>query len=152
MYLIDLYSVDAPWAVLSPKLGSEKETCMARVVLVVDDEDLLLRAAARMIGKFLPDWEVLQAISATAALEVMAGRKPNLIVSDLQMADKNGWELIQELWKIHGKIPAILWSGNLKHNPPEMDEAAEMGVPCLPKPCETLTLRSIVRLLTNAPS
>jgi len=71
-----------------------------RKALVVDDESDA-RDFVRAILE--PDgWEVEEAENGTSGLEKAAALKPDLIVLDVQMPDKNGFDVFTELIKDPG--------------------------------------------------
>ncbi|HET6583241.1 MAG TPA: ATP-binding protein [Nannocystaceae bacterium] len=79
------------------------------VVLVVDDEN----DAREMVKCVLVDAraEVLTAASADEALAIVRSRRPAIVVSDVGMPDKDGYEFIRELRALPaadgGKTPAV---------------------------------------------
>lgn len=122
-----------------------------KYALVVDDDPSLLEAGKRLIRQMLgEEWEIRDAKSPEEALRIATADAPGLILTDMFMPDMNGWELIQAIHAHYGdqaRIPAIIWSGRASEDPEEMQEAANAGVPCLPKPCDPITLRSIINCL-----
>jgi signal transduction histidine kinase/ActR/RegA family two-component response regulator len=77
-------------------------------VLAVDDE----KDAREVMRRFLTQSkaEVLLAASADEALRLATEKKPDIVVSDIGMPDKDGFELIRELRSLGGqigKLPAI---------------------------------------------
>ncbi len=84
---------------------------MQKHILCIDDEaevrDLL---AAVLTSK---RYRVTVAGSGAEALQVVKTDVPNLIISDLQMEDVDGLELIGEIKQMLPDIPAILLTGVL---------------------------------------
>jgi CheY-like chemotaxis protein len=81
-------------------------------VLVVDDEDgakEMIRVALELCGV-----EVRTAGSATQALEVLESWMPNVLVSDIMMAERDGYALIRELRAREstagGYVPALAFT------------------------------------------
>jgi CheY-like chemotaxis protein len=78
-------------------------------ILVVDDEP----DARRLIKRLLESCEakVLTADSAETALAIVAGEKPDLLVSDIGMPVVDGYELLRRVRALGpeqgGKVPAI---------------------------------------------
>ena len=67
-------------------------------VLVVDDEELLLRAVKRIL---CPEHDVVAVVAARAALALCAGsEKFDVIFCDLMMPDMTGMELHRELSRV----------------------------------------------------
>ncbi|MEM1424861.1 MAG: response regulator, partial [Planctomycetota bacterium] len=63
-------------------------------VLVVDDKEMLRDSVAVTLQR--PGFTVLTAPSAQAALEVIARRRPDCVVTDLKMPGMTGIELIEK--------------------------------------------------------
>jgi CheY-like chemotaxis protein len=84
---------------------------MKKHILTVDDEpeirDLL---AAVLTSK---GYRVTAASSGVEAERVVKAEAVDLIISDLQMEDADGLELIDQLKQIQPKVPAILLTGVL---------------------------------------
>jgi len=76
-------------------------------VLVVDDEPTLVRALA--INLRARGWEVVSAHNGRSALEVAAGKHPDVVVLDLGLPDLDGVEVIRGLrgWT---RVPIIVLS------------------------------------------
>ncbi len=67
----------------------------SKCVLVVEDNPLNLKLFTAMIGA--QGYEVLQAGSGLAAIELAHRRHPDLIIMDLQLPDMSGLDVTQEL-------------------------------------------------------
>jgi len=76
-------------------------------VLVVDDEPTLVRALA--INLRARGWEVVSAHDGRSALEMAAGKHPDVVVLDLGLPDLDGVEVIRGLrgWT---RVPIIVLS------------------------------------------
>src|SRR5262245_28509264 len=84
----------------------------AGVVIVIDDEELMLRMFARLLGK--AGYEVrifLSAREAMAALE-QPGGLPDVVVSDLHMPDFDGLQVLRTLRARWPDVPAIMMTGD----------------------------------------
>jgi CheY-like chemotaxis protein/anti-sigma regulatory factor (Ser/Thr protein kinase) len=79
---------------------------MARL-LVVDDTIVGQRLAGGLLEKQL-DWSVTYARNGAEALERVEDDLPDLVVTDLQMPEMNGLELVEALRKQHPLIPVVL--------------------------------------------
>ena len=84
---------------------------MKRKVLIVDDSRPML---ALLSGMLKMNYEVVSKLSAIAALEALEeGFIPDLIISDINMPEMNGFEFIEGL-KLSSKysaIPILVLSG-----------------------------------------
>jgi DNA-binding response OmpR family regulator len=78
-----------------------------RTVLVVDDEPMLRNLLSRLLR--MEGYEVLEAEDGQAALDVVAGQKPDLILLDVMMPARDGLEVLGDLRKT-SDIPVILVS------------------------------------------
>ncbi|HEX6565932.1 MAG TPA: LytTR family DNA-binding domain-containing protein [Chthoniobacterales bacterium] len=75
--------------------------------LIIDDERLARAEVRRLLGDF--DWVkvVGEAENAEQALALIQAQQPDLLFLDIQMPDKTGFELIEE---IRGEIPRIIFT------------------------------------------
>lgn len=82
---------------------------MSTTILVVDDS----ATTRSLVASYLADWqdcEVLEAGSGFEALKVLPARKVDLIMTDINMPDINGLELISFVREnpIYRQIPTII--------------------------------------------
>ena len=81
-------------------------------ILVVDDEEVLANA----IASVLQAWgrkSVTQVNCVHLAEEVLQKKKVDLIITDVNMAVKSGYELVQYVFENAPDIPVILISGRV---------------------------------------
>ena len=78
-------------------------------ILVVDDERLILDSFRLAFPG--PEYEVLSAPTAKAAVELFISSRPDVVIADLRLPDMSGLELFQELHAIDIKTPVILMTG-----------------------------------------
>lgn len=75
----------------------EKDGKRTMRVLIVDDESLILSGLVKIVKEVAPaGTEVREALNALEALEAMKGYMPDVTITDLNMPEKNGFELIGE--------------------------------------------------------
>ncbi len=79
-------------------------------ILVVDDSNVDRRLAGGLLEKGV-GVEVLYAAGGREALEQLAGSRPDLVVTDLQMPDMNGLELVGQIRARYPLVPVILMTG-----------------------------------------
>jgi len=79
------------------------------VILCVDDEETSLHLRKPVLEK--AGYEVMIAASAMQALEVLASRKVDLLLTDYLMPGQTGTELARAVKDIWPKLPVILLSG-----------------------------------------
>ncbi|MEZ6054729.1 MAG: ATP-binding protein [Planctomycetaceae bacterium] len=76
-------------------------------VLVVDDSAMDRRIAGGLLEKNL-GWLITYAVDGKQALVQLEEETPDLILTDLQMPEMNGLELVQEVKRSHPLIPVVL--------------------------------------------
>ncbi|MEK7570268.1 MAG: response regulator [Patescibacteria group bacterium] len=107
--------------------------------LVVDDEWSLRELVQQTLE--YEDFEVVTAIDGQDALERFQSEGPFLVVvTDLEMPNLTGPELIKKIREINPSQPILLLSGN---NSKRVAAEAALGVPSLLKPY------TLVRLIQN---
>ncbi len=77
-----------------------------RTVLVVEDDASLRDALEDTLT--LNDYQVLSADSAEAAIPVLSRHVPDLVVSDVRMPGRSGYDLLRELRRDFPQIPVLL--------------------------------------------
>lgn len=96
-------------------------------ILVIDDGKVI----HKMVREMLPpgNFDVLQAMNGEEGLKMIREEHPNLIMLDLIMPRKSGWEVFQELQKIaeaEGKMtPLVLMSGRKEEVAEKISEPFE---------------------------
>ena len=79
-------------------------------ILLVDDHPLMRRGQADLLGRE-PDLEVCgEASTAREAMEAIAKLKPDLVLADMALPDKNGLELIKDIQALHPGLPVLAMS------------------------------------------
>jgi DNA-binding NtrC family response regulator len=74
-------------------------------VLVVDDKELMRDSVAAILSR--KGHTVLTAPDARAALARISEKRPECVVTDLQMPGMNGLELLEEIRKIDAELPVV---------------------------------------------
>ena len=80
-------------------------------ILVVDDSAVDRRLVGAILGK-VEDWSVSYAENGKQALEIVNGSVVNVVVTDLQMPEMDGLELVKELTSTYPAIPIVLITSN----------------------------------------
>jgi CheY-like chemotaxis protein/anti-sigma regulatory factor (Ser/Thr protein kinase) len=80
-------------------------------VLVVDDSPVDRHLAGAIIGK-LPGWHATFAAHGKEALEAIAGRPPDVVLTDLLMPEMDGLELVQAVRTRYPLVPVILMTAH----------------------------------------
>jgi len=83
-----------------------------QTVLVADDEEFMRKMLKRTLSS--PSCRILSASNGQEAIRLAEETNPDLILLDLHMPGKSGWEVLKEL-KENGRtrvIPVIVLSGD----------------------------------------
>jgi len=78
-------------------------------VLLVDDDDVTREALATLIDA--AGFEVMAVRSASEALVRFHAARPDVVVTDLQLGDEDGGELVLTLGAIDAQVPIVVASG-----------------------------------------
>ena len=62
------------------------------IILLVDDDPSVLKSLERVLAT--EGWKVVTAANGEEALERLAEREPDLMITDLRMGDVSGWDLL----------------------------------------------------------
>jgi CheY-like chemotaxis protein len=84
-------------------------------ILVIDDSAVDRRLAGGLLekaGEDLPDVQVIYAPNGKEALVTIARESPDLVLTDLQMPEMNGLEVVEEIKRRHASIPVILMTAH----------------------------------------
>ncbi|MBV9357536.1 MAG: response regulator [Chloroflexi bacterium] len=108
-------------------------------VLIVEDEALLRRIVARNLAS--RGLEVRETDSAEAAVRAIADERPDLLLLDINLPDRTGWDVLRELNRQASGVPTIVMSA-VRARPSRLDEFRPLAY--LPKP---FPLESLLRLV-----
>ena len=79
-------------------------------ILLVDDHPLMRRGQADLLNRE-PDFAVCgEAGTAREAMEAIAKLKPDLVLVDMALPDKDGLELIKDIQAVHPGLPVLAMS------------------------------------------
>ncbi len=92
-------------------------------ILVIEDEDSFRNVLVKMLSK--AGYDVQQAGDGNQALTICAEFKPDLVLTDIIMPDKEGLETIQELMDLSPGIKIIAMSGGGRYGPDSFLPLAE---------------------------
>lgn len=102
------------------RLESKLPESKAAVILCVDDEPNALTLRKLVLQK--AGYDVVTANSARQALEVLAARRVDLVLSDQLMPGQTGTELARQIKNKWPSLPVILLSG-VNEIPPDAEVA-----------------------------
>lgn len=111
------------------------------VVLLVEDELVLRESMARALQR-LPGVQVVQAARLSEARAALAAEAPAIVVSDINLPDGSGVDLLTDLEKSARAIPVLFvsaWLGSFRDQIPTRDD-----IEVFEKPLPTETLRAKV--------
>jgi two-component system, NtrC family, response regulator HydG len=77
-----------------------------RHVLVVDDKEMMRESVGATLER--AGFEVQTASDATVALEMIARRRPDAVITDMRMPGMTGVELVEQIVRIDEDLPVIL--------------------------------------------
>jgi CheY-like chemotaxis protein len=113
-------------------------------VLIIDDDPDVLASLRTMLA---PAFTVVAAGSAREALDRLAFRRPDVILTDIYMPNGDGFQLLAELRRMGSDVPVIAISGGSPVlGPDPLALAAELGaVATIAKPFRGRELVATVR-------
>jgi CheY-like chemotaxis protein len=121
---------------------------MARI-LVIDDDDLI----REMLGQILGDagHEVVPASNGEMGVDLFRRQPADLIITDIIMPEKDGWEAIVELRRDFPEVKIIAMSGGGKMGPYSyLMMAKRFGAErVFPKPLKKSELLEAINELTD---
>lgn len=86
---------------------SDTERPVRHTILIVDDHPVMRHGQAELINRE-PDLFVCGEVGTAAeALEAIPRLKPDLLLLDLNLPDKNGLELLKDLQALHPELPVL---------------------------------------------
>ena len=77
-------------------------------ILYVEDEDLIRNEVGAMLGIIAEN--VILAVDGSDGLEKFKNNKIDMVITDINMPKKTGFEMLKEIREINYKIPAIILS------------------------------------------
>jgi CheY-like chemotaxis protein/anti-sigma regulatory factor (Ser/Thr protein kinase) len=81
-------------------------------ILVVDDSSMDRHLAGKLLDKHGAGWQLVYAEDGREALALLESERPDLIVSDMQMPELNGLELVTEVRAHQPPVPVILMTAH----------------------------------------
>jgi len=111
-------------------------------VLFVDDEVNVLHAMGRSLHHMRKEWSMEFVASGVAALEALAARPADVIVSDMRMPGMDGWQLLAEVKLRHPQTVRLILSGHA--DPVSIMRSVGTAHQYLAKPCESAELKAAI--------
>jgi two-component system chemotaxis response regulator CheY len=129
----------------------------AKTILLIEDSDTVRGFLRRLFEREMPEAAVVEAIEGRAALREMSRRRPDLIVSDLQMPGMDGRDFIAKLRAnplLKKKCVLVLSGEDL--SPLRALYAGDAGIRFLSKPSSGADImqaaRSLFGSVSNTPA
>jgi two-component system nitrogen regulation response regulator GlnG len=111
------------------------------ILLLIDDEPVIQHAFRKAFHP--PEYETLTARTAAEGLALIAGRKPDVVVLDVNLPDSTGLQTFDRIKQLDSRVPVLLVTG---HGTTELAiQAMKRGAfDYLPKPLAYDRLRELV--------
>lgn len=97
----------------------------SRPVLLVDDHPLILDSLRATVGQVLPQAEIVQVGNGRSALASVDAADPRLVITDLNLPEMSGLELIRKLRAKGSKARLLVFAGEV--DPWTLKEALSLG-------------------------
>ncbi|WP_095157599.1 NahK/ErcS family hybrid sensor histidine kinase/response regulator [Pseudomonas sp. Irchel 3E13] len=140
-------SSEAPRPVVAPSapLPALGDPLPGRRLLVLDNETSILQSMAALLGQW--GCEVLTATDREAALQVLEGRAPELVLADFHLDHGvTGCEVVRDLRRHFGTaIPAVMITADRSDQ--SRRAMQRLGAPLLNKPVKPGKLRAVLSQL-----
>jgi DNA-binding response OmpR family regulator len=93
-------------------------------VVIIDDNPAIVEMLQRTLEK--EDYEVIGCVESVKAMDVCLQQKPDLVVLDILMPGKSGWDVMEELKSnaTTASIPVII--STVKNRPEDMEKGEEL--------------------------
>ncbi len=116
----------------------------SEIILLVEDEDFVREINAEVLTKF--GYKVLESANGEEALQIFKEHKNKieLILTDIIMPKKNGWELLEEVKKIKPEMKVLLTSG-YSQDLVDKDITIDKNVHFIAKPVSPINLLTKVK-------
>ena len=114
-------------------------------ILIVDNEEVMVKVLADFLSKD-SRFNILTALNGKNALEIVKKHKIHLLITDLQMPEMNGIELLTTLRKDIPEIKSIILTGHSDID--SYIETMELGAhEYLNKPVDLPLLKDVINKL-----
>ena len=124
------------------KRSSWNERGRTMKILLVDDEEQVVRGVSRMIQCEKDEWEVSTALSGKSALELLSDEPFDVVVSDMRMPGMDGAELLDQVEKLYPGMLRVVLSGQADRD--TVLRAVKPMHQYLSKPCDPEKLIHVI--------
>ena len=120
---------------------------MNKRIMVLDDDEQIRESLLKLLR--LEGYEVVLASEGTEALDTLERNRVDLLLLDLNLPNKSGWDVFERVTSAHPLLPIIIITGRQKQS--ELAVAAGVGA-LMQKPLDVpLLLKTISELLLESP-
>jgi CheY-like chemotaxis protein len=112
---------------------------VAKHILFVDDNPLLLTGIGRMLRPMHQEWQLAFATGGPAALEALESSRYDVVVADMRMPGVDGGAVLCQAARVQPHAMRIILTGHADNG--VSVRAMQMAHQCLDKPCPALTLQ-----------
>jgi len=99
---------------------------MKKTILIIEDDPLFRKLLCTWLES--DNYQIFEADDGVAGLELYAKNKPDLIITDIVMPEKEGIEVIQKIREDDPTIPIIAMSaGGSRHTESYLRYSAKFG-------------------------
>lgn len=116
---------------------------MYKRLLLVEDEETLRRIIARNLTS--RGVRVREAATAEEAVAAVLAERPDLMLLDINLPDRSGWDVLRELRRRGAEVPTVVVSA-VRVTAARLDEFKPLAY--LPKP---FPLEALLRLVVGKP-
>ncbi|MHB1416178.1 MAG: response regulator transcription factor [Chloroflexota bacterium] len=124
-------------------VGRPKSGLVFRSILVVEDEDVLRRVIARNLAR--RGHVIREAATAAEALMALHADCPDLLLLDINLPDRTGWDVLRELRQCGREVPTVVVSA-VQIGPGRIHEFQPLAY--LPKP---FPMEALLRIAHDGP-
>ena len=118
-------------------------------ILVIDDHVLIRESLRGVLSELKPEAAVVEATNASETMRLVADNPDlALVLLDLGLPDRDGFEVLAELRERHPTIPVVVLSGH--HDRANVVRALELGaLGFIPKTAQRRVLASAISLVLS---
>ena len=120
-------------------------------ILIIDDDKFITKVAQLLLAK--SGFTVKSTLAWQEGMEVWMDWQPDLVLLDLMMPERSGWDVLEEMRSKAGyvEVPVLIFTAN--EHPDTRAEALERGARgIIPKPFDQADLiKSIEQALAASP-
>lgn len=97
---------------------------MPKKILIVDDNPVIVELLQRKLSR--EGYEVSGCVDSAKAMDTCLGDHPDLIILDILMPKKSGWDVLRELKSNTDTSPIPVIVSTVKNRPEDMDKVREL--------------------------